>query len=94
MKRSEVVKIKLTNTKPTGRVLDTPITIRVSCGGCSAKVQARSLVEAFGLFLDKKQPKALGVLCEFKTKLWDPVDDTFYMSTEVALEKLGRWSKE
>ena len=91
---SSNLKIKLTNQRPTGRTLDTPVKIRVSTGGRVGTYMAHSLVEAFEMFLDKKEPKALGVLVEFKTKDWDPEDDTFYMSTAAVLSKLGRFSKE
>lgn len=73
------------------KVLDAPIKIRVSCGGSSATVKAHSFAEAFGMFLDKKNPKALGVICEFKTKEWEPGEDTFYMDTVRTLKELGRY---
>lgn len=91
---TEIVKIKLTNQKPTSRTLAKPIKIRVSTGGKRATVMAHSLVEAFELFLNKKEPEALGVLVEFKTKEWDPGDDTFYMSTVSALKQLEKFSEE
>jgi hypothetical protein len=77
-----------------GRTLDKPIKIRVSTGGKSGTFMAHSLVEAFELFLNKKEPDALGVLVEFKAKGWDPVDDTFYMSTVAALKQLDKYSEE
>jgi hypothetical protein len=79
---------------PKSRRVQKAIAIRVSSGGCSAKVMAHSLIEAFKLFIDTKKPKCLGLLCEFKTKEWQPGEDTFYMSTIVALEKLDIYSKE
>lgn len=72
----------------------TPIKIRVSSGGSAATVEARSFVEAFGLFLDKKLPKALGKICKFKTKELDPVDDTWYMDTVRLLKEVGRYSEK
>ncbi len=75
------------------RVLDAPIKIRVSTGGKHGTYQAVSLVQAFEFFLEDKKPKALGVLVEFKAKGWDPIDDTCYMSTVAALEKIGRLEK-
>jgi hypothetical protein len=75
------------------RQLAAPIKIRVSTGGRHGSYMARSLVEAFDMFLNAKQPKGMGTLVEFKAKGWDPEDETFYMSTVAALEKLGRFSK-
>lgn len=70
--------------------LDTPIMMRVSSGGYTANVRAHSPLEAFELFLESKNPKALGILTEIKAKGWREDDDTFYTLTTVLLEKLGR----
>lgn len=62
--------------------------IQVSTGGLSRRVTADSMDEAFQVFLDKYQPKALGEIVRFASK---DLDDVYYMSTRKWLIKHGKW---
>lgn len=68
--------------------------IRVSSGGLTRWIKAKTPEAAFNKFLKLYKPKKLGLLVEYYGSCIDDPDHIAYASTQNLLMKIGRWSGE